>query len=640
MNYPSTGMLPMKELIEELKKVFLGLEDNASNANAIGALTQEQVAKCISVIYQNIPEISEQETVKNALYLNGVPANKYLTVDQQDTEQIERMKDIYQNELLEIKSELYDAIKTLIKSGVYKKSSFFSCFQDYFENEDIKYFSAPDGTLQELKTHASMRTDVQIAKIIPNINGIISAGQIFTTKIVNSNEQVKENSEKIFIATQVEQTEGLDNITFAEVETGQEASIAAFAENETLKIGLVRGFYKDKNFIFATTNKKTNDLSEKNTALLDYYASAFVDITSNNTGYATDLTIKEEFVNFNEQGALKSLTIACKRTGAPGDLNCYVIDKANIDSITSIEALKTTYADIVLAKGSTTSYSQLEPNTMQFVTFNFTNEDNTQVIIEPQKEYVFLIFANTASLQDKWSLKIGKGKDGDLHTNRTLYTFNNQSISVCQEKGDLICYITGSDIVVDQITSVQNGLYTSKEFEVNKENIKKIRVTLTCNKENDIVTTNTTDINVTPTTSISVNSKLTTTGLKAGDTIIINNKDVAKIKEVTTGSTTYIKLTENYYLEANSHLYKSNIKPFVKFKCKSNNIYNYFIVPMVLVDVKKNTKQEETDVLVFDCSVPNYVGLESMQLQISWLSDLKEMIGKMNDLSLTYVEGV
>lgn len=640
MNYPSISMLPMNEIVTELQKVFLDIEDTATNTNAIGILSQEQVAKCTNITYEGLPEITKQDTVKNALYLNGIPASNYITIEQQDTTEIERMKSIFQSEILEVKSELYDAIKMLIKSGVYKEAAFYSCFQDYFENENIKYFSSNTGGIQEFGTHSSMRTDTQINRIVPSINNVISPGQVFVTKIVNQNNEIKEYSQKIFIATAVEQLQGLDSISFAEVETGQAASIAALATGESLKIGLVRGFYKDKNFVFATLSKMLNANSEKNTALLDYYTGTFIDITADNTGYATDFAIKEEFVNFNEQGALKSLTLACRRTGAPGDLTCYVIDKVDIDSITSVEALRTTYADIVLAKSKAINYKQIEPNTTQFVTFEFMNETNTQVVIRPDREYIFLITANTASANDKWSFKVGRGMSGDLHTNRTLYNFNNEFLSVSQEKGDLICYITGSDIAIDQIASVQNGLYTSKEFIATKPNIKKVRATLISTKENDIVTANTSSISVTPSTAISVNSSLSSTGLKAGDTVIINNKDIATIKEVTTGSSTYIKLTDNYFLEAASHLYKSNIKPFVKFKCKVGSTYNYFIVPMTLVSVKKNTKVGETDTLVFDCSVPNYVGLESMQLQIAWLSDLKEVIGTMSDLSLTYVEGV
>lgn len=640
MNYPSVSMLPIGDIIEELKSVFLELNDNAVNVNAVGDLTPSQIAKCTTASYPSVPEIAIQDTVKNALYLNGVPASNYVTIDEKDDAAIEKMKTIYQEELLEVKSELYDMIKALTKSGVYKESSFFSCFQDYFEKENVKYLSTPEGAAQEFDTHSSMRTDAQITKIIPSINNMISVGQVFTTRIVTGSGLTKQYSEKAFIATAVEQLQGLDNISFAEIESGQAASIAALATGESLKIGLVRGFYKDKRFVFATLNKSLNESSIKNTALLDYYSSSFLDITSNNTGYATDFSIKEEFVNFNEQGALNSLTVACKRTGAPGDLTCYVIDKRNIDSITSVEALKTTYADIVVAKSNAISYKEIEPNLTQFITFNFTNATNTQVIIEPGKEYIFLMIANTASDQNKWSFKIGKGKDGDLHTNRTLYAFNNKFLTVSEEKGDILCYITGSDVEKDTITSVQNGLYTSKEFILNKDDIKKIRVTLVSNKENDIITTNTKAVSVTPSTSITVDSTLSTTGLKAGDTVIINNKDIVTIKEVTTGSATYIKLNSNYYLEANSHIYKSNIKPFVKFKCKTTSGYNYFVVPMTLTSVKKNTTQNETDVLVFDCSVPNYQNLESIQLQAAWITDLKEPVGNMSDLSLTYVKGV
>ena len=90
LTFPSTALLPMNDVAEELKTIykFQTTEVNASDVDKVAGVPADFIAVAYvnedgdKIVFENEDGqvyIEDRETVKNAMYLKGIPADEYMS---------------------------------------------------------------------------------------------------------------------------------------------------------------------------------------------------------------------------------------------------------------------------------------------------------------------------------------------------------------------------------------------------------------------------------------------------------------------------------------------------------------------------------------------------------------------------------
>ena len=127
---PSLTFLPMEDIAGDLVENQKLATQDMLNKNTEAA--DKKYAYAVD---------GDTSTVNNAMNLNGVPAEKYLT--NEDATKIigtaDEMAEIYSGEIQNLRDELYQMKTQLSKNGYVVEDGMYEGFHDSFKRHNIKY---------------------------------------------------------------------------------------------------------------------------------------------------------------------------------------------------------------------------------------------------------------------------------------------------------------------------------------------------------------------------------------------------------------------------------------------------------------------------------------------------------------------
>ena len=137
------SILPMEDIVNYLQIIggFRKKDDIANDTRKVARIDAEKIA--IAAMDESGELINDRETVRNALNLNGIAADHYLTkADSSDLmADTHKVSTIVSNEISAIRDEMYQMKNELVKNGYLKGSNVYNGFYDPFRNGEIKYIS-------------------------------------------------------------------------------------------------------------------------------------------------------------------------------------------------------------------------------------------------------------------------------------------------------------------------------------------------------------------------------------------------------------------------------------------------------------------------------------------------------------------
>lgn len=141
--YIPLSILPMEDIVNYLQIIggFRKKDDIANDTKKVARIDSEKIA--IAALDENGELINDRNTVLNAINLNGLSADNYLTKgDSSDLmADTHKVSTIVSNEISAIRDELYQVKNELVKNGYLKDSVVYNGFYDPFRNGEIKYIS-------------------------------------------------------------------------------------------------------------------------------------------------------------------------------------------------------------------------------------------------------------------------------------------------------------------------------------------------------------------------------------------------------------------------------------------------------------------------------------------------------------------
>lgn len=672
-NFPSTQLLPMEDIAKELKVIhkFASSDQKAIDTESVAGVPASKIAIIATDEFGNPIEykvgdtvvINERESVKNALYLDGVKANEYLTKKAGAVIQNfgENVAKTYADELAALRDELYQLRGELTRNGFVKEYGLYAGFQDFFRASDKKYLHTKikkndmtEETVTLCGLSSNFTNNTNVNKIIPSQIGIIKKGDWFIISKTDTDEHY------LVKATDVKLTATEEEVTFESSLSSE--GIPSIDNPTAVVIAKVHGDYYNGSFSFSKVEPYVITDKERYTMLNDDTHTKMESISEDYTGYAAHFRVPA--VN---TGALKSFTVMANIVGSPGALTCYIIkaDK-NSDSLKDILNLK--LEDIgenkkILAKSKAVSCNEasLTLGELSFV-FNDPITDKLPILTGGQ-DYCFVIVAEKASKTDYWEIQFSRNanipENVDVQTNNITYSYlQGSGFTKRQEIGDLIFILATNVIKENSEKPRTEGVYTSQKIEVpNNASLARARLMMRINREglftadtkgivNDegVIKVNTTGINP------------DNLGIKANDTIIIGNQIRKSMIDVN-GKT--IAIDKALLVEEGMSVYRMGYEVYLRaIKNEWSNgskpgyeITSDICLPMVLKAVMPDdhkAKETHSERLIFECEFRDDqqlpIDANEFYLQIVWQSHLTqseiianpEYVGRIYDLTLSF----
>lgn len=669
--FPSTKMLPMEDIAKELKIVhnFTSADQKAIDTESVAGVPASNIA-IIALDEEGQPLqyrnedleiiIDERESVKNALYLDGVPAKEYLTktegaVIENFGENVART---YADEIAALRDELYQLRGELTRNGFVHEYGLYSGFQDFFKTSDKKYLHnkikkgdeiVETVTLCGLSPNFVNSTNVN--KIIPSQIGVIKTGDWFIISKTDTDEHY------LVKATNVELITSEEEVTFESSISPE--GIPSIDNPTAVIITKVQGDYYNGTFSFSKVEDYTLTNKERYTMLNDDSNPSMEKILADHTGFAATFKVPQL-----SAGALKYFSVMARITGSPGALTCYVLEESKMSSITNLSLEEVGPDKALVAKSKPISCLMASDINLTELEFDFTDPvTHKYPLLSGDSRYCCVIVAEKASASDFWEIQFSKNMnnvhDPDVQTNNHSYTYT-QGAGFTQKDsiGDLIFILATITIKENSESPRTEGLYTSEKIKVhNNSSLARARVTLRINREG-LFTSETkgivNDNGVIKVKTSGINPD--NLGIKTNDTIIIGNQIRKAMTDVNAKT---IAIDKAISIEEGTPVYRMGYQVFLRavkneWVTGSNPRYEIksdICIPMELKAVMPDdhkVSDKHSERLVFECEFRDHqqlpIDANEFHLQIVWKSHLTQSdivsndsyIGRIYDLTLSF----
>jgi hypothetical protein len=661
----------MDDIAKELNVIygFNTTEDNATDTEAVSGEESKNIA--IAAIGTNgFKDTEPRTTVRNALNLGGIPAEKYLT-----GESAEQIKDfasnvstVYATEIASLREEFYELKGELMRNGIVEANNLYQGIYDTMN---------PNRPVCDLDSKGGIKYNVIAGdkKIYPELIDSFEVGDYF---VIHQDALVTGDRPVDKVVQVIHKNKSIDINGVVVSDTGAlvfEPDAGALSVSKT-KLYKSLGQYREGVFSFTNTQDDVITNQEMFTMLNDDSNPPKVlkRIDVKDTGYATKFKVPKEVA-----GALSRFVIKVTSTvNSPGPLACYVIDADYIDSITSIsEALKN--KKVIAIASNFVHPTQETASDFTNVEFsNFKDAYGKPAILE-NKEYCFIVKALDVEKPDPITGSTGRywtimTTSKDVQTNNTFYKFEDKLdtvLAITPIADEDMYFVMATKKIVDQDTiAFMDGLYTvpvilPKAIEVSKARLLMrvgregiFNITSMANKPYDKGTA----LDIRPDTTYS-----TYVGRNNGISIqepFVIGKNIMSAKAILADKVT---IDNGLYLEPLAPVYRVGYKinvraSLVKYvevngrtiRQETNVKYIPLDLTAVIPDGKYKADNKFSDRLVFeglfvDNETPIYVN--TFEFQIKWTSGFpdaelnglnpygqknKELMGKISDLILSF----
>lgn len=628
---PSLSLLPMEDIAAELKsnkanRKFMTREDKATDVQNVAGITANRIA--ISA------EGHDRETVKNALRLNGVSAENYVTKAQGDKflQVSTDLSTIVSNEIRNLRDELYQLYAELSKKGFIDNTMKYEGFVESFKRGNVLF----EDYICGISSAAAGRTkDLYISDI--EKKHYFEKGKKFVIKISDTGDEQVVTSVGVNAAGKVTFEPAVNNL------------------NTISKVGLFKtnGEYNNSTFSFSNIKKAVSDQIERYHSQSDDTDTKYLTIKRPNTGFAVTFKVPR---NINSElgiaGALSKFSIRAQAINAPGGLRCHVVD---FDSVIQNGELNPKFDNIqdAIAKGyclassdviystrdntakendvyfdfyggvhreyknGTRNMGSVADEEISFASNTSVTADATDVFetadsfpILKDSKYCFIIECLGATDDSYWRLRFSyynnNGYVDDLHKRNASYlykaissdTLTNSAKCVQAinniDKYDMLYTIVIKDIIDEEEVGKNEGVYTARIVLPKPIDVSRARLSLRINREGMYnIKEHNAEYNVfvlesdTPTSHAASDTRFV-----IGEKIIIGNT-IATVKRVSTTEievqnaaylderivrfytkTVYDSETNSYVKKTSVPVYRMGYEPTIKAKLVNWGNYN------------------------------------------------------------------
>lgn len=601
---PSLSFLPMEDIAAELKsnkanRKFMTREDKATDVEQVAGINADRIA--ISA------EGHDRETVKNALNLNGVPADGYVTKEEGEKflEVSTDLSNTVSNEIKNLRDELYQLYSELSKKGFIDNTIKYEGFVEAFKRGNILYEDYICGISNAMVGRAK---EIYIADI--KQKHFFEAGKTFVIKRSDIDEETVvtslgvNNAGKVTFEPAVNYLDSIDQV-------------GLFKSN---------GEYNNNTFSFSHIKRAVSDQVERYYTQSDDTDTKYLTIKKPNAGFAATFKVPRNIKSeLGIAGALSRFAVRAQAINGPGAIRCHVVD---FNSVVQDGELRPKFSNIqdAIAQGYCLATSKMVfpsrdntamENDIYFDFYggvhkeysngteiedskpdgeiNFTSEGTSSKMVVPfetadgypilkDAKYCFIVECLGATEESYWRLRFSYFNNGsfvdDLHRRNASYLYNAidetgvtegaKCIEVVDDiaKYDLMYTLVIKDTIDEEELGKNEGVYTARIVLPKPIDVTRARLTMRINREGmyNIKEHNTeyTIFVLEPDTATSHNPS--DTRFKIGDEIIIGNA-ICKVKRV---STTEIEVENPAHLDERiikyytSVVYDQNTNGYVK----------------------------------------------------------------------------
>lgn len=674
LTFPSTALLPMNDVAEELKTIykFQTTEVNASDVDKVAGVPADFIAVAYvnedgdKIVFEDEDGqvyIEDRETVKNAMYLKGIPADEYMS--RKEGAVIENLSknisDTFADEIASLRDEIYQLRGELTRNGMVKEHGLYAGFQDFFKPSNKKYIYThkidPDtnesiDTFEIAKLGQSFVNAPNVNKVVLDKAGLIKEGDWF---VINKTDVEEEH---LVQATKVEVVGGEEEITFRSLYSDQ--GISSIDNPNAVQIWKVLGDYFNGTFSYSEVQSNVVTNRERLTMLNDDTKTEMQTISVNRSGYAATFRVPS-----NMGGAVNKFSVFTRVEGSPGALTCYVFD-GTAETLALIKDVNDpAIQDRLIAKSLPITVKDSSSLAVQEINFDFTNpRTNKKPIIDGGKHLCFIIVAEAADETNRWFIQFTKanytpGTDVQTNNNAYLYVEGN-SLQESQSLGDLMFVLSTLEVATLQEVPKTEGVYSTKVIKAsNNESLARARLTMRVNKEGILSAVTNGIIIDGGLVKVSSKNKHTVSdlGLQENDVIVIGDQ-IRTVNGKCTNST--FPIDKAMLVEAGMPVYRIGYKPYLRAVKRVWNgekdqpgyeVLSDKVLPMELKCVMKDdmsVSDEFSERLIFECEFRDEQGLpidaNEFYLQVVWASNVskeelnnnKDFVGRIFDLSLSF----
>lgn len=440
----SLAMMPVEDIANylEIVKGFSKKSEKAVDTERVDGIDASQIA----IAYRNENnEVEDRETVKNAMNLGGIAADKYLTIGDSEEllEDTHKISTTVTDELKAIRDEMYQMKAELAKQGLLKQTPVYDGMYDAFRKGEIKY----------------------IDKSFTKINTMIgaSATQIPVTNtsdiLIGSYIGAEDESGSTHAAKVINKT---SNMLF--IEDAMDANIPA--NNDVFKVA---GSYHKGEFVFGKESGQYVSTDTIKAIVKDGKSRGLIQtLGADVKGFATKLTDY-----YSTYGSfLRKVEFSLAVVGNPGNIRASVWKAKEISDGNEIQYERLAISDSVYPSSCSSALND--------VVF----ELNEPVEIVPGTTYLIALYCGGADANNIWKIggytDVYEGQEPLWFTDDTYY-FDGDKFTVIPGSTDSYLALHISQTSDADILFSNTGLY-SCEQEI-KNGFTRARVELKVNRE-------------------------------------------------------------------------------------------------------------------------------------------------------------
>lgn len=463
------SLLEMDDIAETLNiaKDFVTKKDKATDVEQVAGIDAEQIAVAV--------DISDRTTIRNALNLNGHPDTYFLTATEGNgiITDNKRIKNTYNNEIKELRDELYQLRYELAKSGIVTRYSPYAGFYDPFRTSEPEHVYDVVATAIE---NSSSQYEIIVRDDLYDKFDI-------EDKILLKNL----NDDSTALVTIDRKEPDLKTIHFTPA--------SGFTINkDKCEIYKSKGNLIDGTYSFGEIINEHPGNKEIYSCLDDDTYRSRKQIKSSNTGFGYTFRIPSP----KQKNFLSKIDIQVKKYGNPGNLMCYLIDERDIQNWKN--PIKAEEDGIIIAKSQPL---EVDARLGEYIaSFNFYDGNNYPLLenvdtTDHKVRYCFIVKAIFADESNYYELvflqhKQTDGTFGDLQLNNITYEYVEKEDSSSESAlttndlinaSDLYYGITLREAIQQSYVPYTNGIYTAIFETPFPIKISKARLTMRINRE-------------------------------------------------------------------------------------------------------------------------------------------------------------
>ena len=605
----SLAMIPVEDIAIylEIVKGFSIKGEKAVDTDRVAGIDAELIARAI--------DAEHRDTVNNSLNLGGIPANKYLTLENSEA----LLNDTYKvsttlsSELKEMRDELYQLKAELAKQGYIKQNHVYDGFYDAFRNEEIRYIN------DEITTVVGEHRASDNIIIVGNADDI-APGEYISLTDANKDMHAYKVVDVVGNQLQLDRTLG--------VTIPSKSFVKKYA-----------GSYHNGEFVFGRDSGSYTSTEMIKAIIKDGKSRVVIKtLGEESKGFATKLS----YYASTYETFIREITMSLAYTGNPGSIRASIWELINEDNKERPTCEKLGESNNI--------YTSSCSNSLTEVKFKF----DTPIEILPGHTYLVALYCGGTDDNNTW--KIGGYVDeydvaaGSLWYTDDTYDFNNEVFKLIPGSTDAFLALGISKQIKADIIYNNSGLYSCHE-EISG-GFTRARVELKVSREGMFYVASGSTLSTIAGSTLQMSGGELVNPFFNKDQVVVGNM-ISSIDGDCTNKT--IKFLDDVYTPAGEDIYRVGYKVVAKCKKKVSDVpltYSEPVVvelPLVAVMRGKETGKENisTDRLIFESEIKQ--GQEraleiydDIEIQVFWYSGLQadnlntnnQFAGKILDISV------